>query len=352
VAGPVDLPWADLRPLLRELWVETTACANWMVTELYLRDVRRQSGDRRLAPMPPSYLYPEARAQFKTLPSRTVAQLEQEVRRTYRAQRYELLWTRTRSLGTMRYPVPIPIPKQAWSLARSKGGAWHLSVALGSRRVVLRLQSAASSRRYVGVLDRIAASEVEVGRLALRQSVARSSDRRAEVLPDRRLIATIPVWMPRTSPQESSGSLTVRTGREAFFVACNEEGCEWRLHGGHIRRLLAYYARLRTTATEDGRSDRRHGIGDRAGTGDRLAAIARRRRGRLLACLHEASAHIAQYAGRCRVAKVVYDDRDRSGWPDLPWFSLKTLVREKLAIRGIDMEEATAPSGSDGIEER
>src|SRR5579871_2409739 len=48
IAGPVDGTWAELRDALRVAWSASTACANWMMTELYARDVRRQPGMVRL----------------------------------------------------------------------------------------------------------------------------------------------------------------------------------------------------------------------------------------------------------------------------------------------------------------
>jgi len=68
---------------------------------------------------------------------------------------------------------------------------------------------------------------------------------------------------------------------------------------------------------------------------NRLGAIAERRNGRVSAWLHEASSQLADFAARCRVETVVYDDRDRTGWPALPWSRFKTLIRQKLDVRGI-----------------
>src|ERR1700741_4230594 len=61
VSGPVDATWAELREALHTAFAETTRCANWLVTELYARDARREPGDARLRAMPRVYLYPDAR---------------------------------------------------------------------------------------------------------------------------------------------------------------------------------------------------------------------------------------------------------------------------------------------------
>ena len=87
VSGPYDGTWQDLRAALHEAFAETTRCANWLVTELYARDLARQPGDARLAKMPAAYLYPEARVRFPSLAPQTLASLEQQVQARYRAAR-------------------------------------------------------------------------------------------------------------------------------------------------------------------------------------------------------------------------------------------------------------------------
>ena len=64
VSGPVDGSWAELRDALHTAFAETTRCANWLVTELYARDAKREPADARLRAMPRVYLYPEARQLF------------------------------------------------------------------------------------------------------------------------------------------------------------------------------------------------------------------------------------------------------------------------------------------------
>ena len=139
IAGPVDHSWEELRTALHEVWSSSTACANWMTTELYARDVRRQPGDVKLGRMPRTYLYPEARAIFPALPPQSLPALELELQRQYRAHRHELLWTRSRALSSHRYPYPLPIPSRSWCVTET-GGAWHLSFRLGDARWTVRLR--------------------------------------------------------------------------------------------------------------------------------------------------------------------------------------------------------------------
>ena len=67
VASPLDCSWEDLRKDLRIMWASTTAACNWLMTELYSRDVRRND-EAKMPPMARVYLYPEARKRFAALP--------------------------------------------------------------------------------------------------------------------------------------------------------------------------------------------------------------------------------------------------------------------------------------------
>src|SRR4051812_36510251 len=92
VAEPLDATWEELRDALRAAWAATTQASNWMMTQLYTRDVRRLDHPK-MPPMPRVYLYPEARILYPGLPSQSIASLEQAIQRKYRAMRYKIIWT-------------------------------------------------------------------------------------------------------------------------------------------------------------------------------------------------------------------------------------------------------------------
>jgi len=109
-----DATWTELGDALHRMWEQTTSCSNWMVSQLALIDTHRLPGDKKMPPMPRTYLYPAARKLFPALPPQTVASLEQAVTRIYRARRYEALWTCRAALPTFRYPQPL------WFLVRTE----------------------------------------------------------------------------------------------------------------------------------------------------------------------------------------------------------------------------------------
>jgi hypothetical protein len=88
-------------------------CRGWLMTEYYVRDVRR-NGQAKLPPQPKTYLYPEATVRFPSIPATTVTAIDHAISGKYRAARYKLIWTGEVSLPTYRYPAPAVIPSHAW----------------------------------------------------------------------------------------------------------------------------------------------------------------------------------------------------------------------------------------------
>src|ERR1035438_1774997 len=138
VSSTLDCSWDELRKALRTMWAQTTAASNWMMTELYARDVRRGS-EEKMPPMARVYLYPESRERFPGLLSATVASLENSVQRKYRAVRYPVVWTAAASLPTHRYPTPFPVPNRGWH-ATIEADQAIVSVRIGDARYRLRLK--------------------------------------------------------------------------------------------------------------------------------------------------------------------------------------------------------------------
>jgi hypothetical protein len=113
VVEPVGAEWGTFREALKGGWTEATAAANWMMTELYARDVRR-NGEEKMSRMARVYLYPEARLRFPRLAPQTVVSIENHVQAAYLSARYELVWTCSASLPVHRYPLPLPVHNQSW----------------------------------------------------------------------------------------------------------------------------------------------------------------------------------------------------------------------------------------------
>jgi hypothetical protein len=237
VASPLDCSWEDLRKALRTMWAQTTAASNWMMTELYARDVRR-GAEEKMPPMARAYLYPAARERFPALPSQTVASLEQSVQRKYRAGRYAVVWTAAASLPTHRYPTPFPVPSQGWHATIEEDQA-IVSVRIGEARWRLRLKRGSQFRRQMTAFRQIAKGEAIPGELAI-------YDRSGVMV---KLVA----WLPRaedTAPR--ADILTVRTGKDRLLFALNAlDETLWLYNGDHLRRWIGEHRTQNQRWSED-----------------------------------------------------------------------------------------------------
>ena len=318
IARPQTGSWESLRNELRTLWSETTRCANWLVSELYSRDTRREPDDERLAPMRHSYLYPEARQRFPVLPPQAVSALAQDVLRQYRARRHDVVWTRSASLASYRYPVALTLPKQAWSLHEEQG-AWYVSVRLSDSRWRLRLRGGAPMRRQARRLAEIDGGTAERGSLTIYES--RSTNR---------VMVKIAAWLPKAAPGAGAGILEAGPDQESLLAAKPQ----WRIDPAPIRGVLVADARRRSSLMANLESARRSG-GRTDGIQRALEELSRRTRQRVAEGCRTYAAHLASHAATSAAGEVRYDDRVRPKLPHFPWELLRRRIAQKLDERGI-----------------
>jgi hypothetical protein len=340
VAGPEGASWPAFRAALREAWGEATRCANWVMSELYARDVRRGAEDVTLRKMPRIYLYPEARLLFPRLSPQTVASLVQQMQAAYRAHRYELLWTGARALATYRYPAPYPVPSQAWSL-EERDRRWHVLVRLGQERWDLRLRGGPHMRYQAARLRQIATGEAEPGAATIYQVRVQQGSHRTGLTSagltsadgPARVMLKLAAWLPKTeAPDRAAGTLCVRTGSDALLSVA---GHDWRIDATPLRNVLCAEARRRTGLAVNLQHERRRPRRRRQGLIDALGDLSRRSRLRVADACRTYAAHVAAYASRQRVVQVEYDDSDRSALPRFPWEQLRTAIASKLDERRI-----------------
>jgi len=329
VSGPVDRPWGDLREELRALWIESTRCANWIMTELYARDVRRQPDDDRLPAMAHVYLYPEARVLFPRLPAQAVAALVHTAQRRYRADRFALLWSRTASLATYRYPVAFTVPTQAWSL-REQEGRWIVSVRLSDSRWRLLLRGGPGMRRQASKLSQLVSGDAERGPLEIYQLPGPGGGRTSSN-GGTRVMVKIAAWLPKIATGERSDAITVRTDAESL-LCCQPR---WRIDPAPIRGVLAAEARRRASLLTNLSAARRARGSRPGGIEAALSELSRRSRQRLAEACRTYAAQLAAHVASRGAGVVHYDDRVRPELTHFPWEQLRRRLAEKLDDRGI-----------------
>lgn len=341
---PLNATWDELRAALQTMWRATTQASNWMTTQFYARDVRRDAGMEKLPPMPKLYLYPEARLLFPVLPAQTVAALEQACRAKYKAMRRDVLWTFMASLPTYRYPTPFPVHNQSWSPERDPTGQRPaVSLRIGDRRFLIRLKGGSQFRRQLHAFDQIASGAAVAGELAVYEP------RRLGAPPALRV--KLAAWLPldRAIGDTKHATLLVRTAADCLLAAVNaKDETIWRYNGDHLRRWSAQHRKQLQRWSEDAKYENR----PTPSFDQRRKAAVRKFRDRLDSATHEIAAQLAGYAQRRRYAAVFYDDSQRSYMKNndaddqegasFPWFELRRKLAEKLHERGIHLELASA----------
>ena len=321
VASPLDCSWEELRAAIKPMWAATTAASNWMMTELYARDVRR-NGQEKMPPMGRVYLYPEARQRFPALPSTTVASLEQACQRKYRAARYETVWTCARSLSIFRYPTPFPLHDQSWHPTLDEDKP-TVSLRIGDARMRLRLKSGPQFRRQYGQFRQLARGEAVKGELAIYE--------RGDAL-----LVKMVAWMPRPATVGGrEGTLLARTSSDCLLCALNaRDETLWRYNGDHLVRWAAAHRRQLGRWAEDQKYENR----PTPAFADRRSAAVRKFSDRMASATHEIAAQLAGYASRRKFEAVRYEDANKSYCEQFPWFRLRALLGEKLDAAGIRFE--------------
>ncbi len=327
VAGPLDCTWDELRHLLHEMWATTTQASNWMLTELYSRDVRRE-GQAKMPRMPRVYLYPEARERFPDLPPKTVAALAQKVTKTYRAARYKTIWTCAASLPTYRYAVPFQVDNQSWTVSE-EGKAPVVNVRLRDQRVRLRLKNGIRYHRQLEAIAKIICGQGVRGELTISRR-------------DTNVICSFVAWFSRPICQENrTGILSVRTSNDALIVAFNAKDERlWTYNGDQLRRWQAEHRRQLQRWAEDTKAEYR----PVPPFAERRAAAVRKHRNRMATACHTIASLIVNYAVRRNFVAIHYDDSVRGYCEAFPWFELKSKIIEKSDAAGLLFEDTSRPS--------
>ncbi len=323
VASPLDTDWPTLRAAVRIAFQDVTKCCNWMVTELYARDIRR-TDQPKLPAMPHVYLYPEARVKFPSLTPQSVASIEQSVQGKYRAARRDVVWTSNASLPTFRYPVPFPVHNQSWSPSIEEDVP-IVSVRVGAERWRLRLKTGAQFRRQLESFRLLVRGEALPGELAIYEKGTA-------------LMIKMVAWLPRTVPAAPTGGIDARqilrvsTQPDCLLVAVNfKDSTLWRYNADHVKRWVAEHRRQVQRLADDQKFEQRPTPTFAA----RREAAGRKFRDRMSSAIHQMTAQLVGYAQRRHFKMVRYDDSDRTYCEQFPWFRLNALLAEKLDAAGI-----------------
>ena len=326
VVEPLDCEWKELRVSLSAMWAATTQASNWMITELYARDVRRGK-EPKMPPMTRVYLYPEARERFPSLPSQSVAALEQSVAKKYRAARYELIWTCARSLPTFRYPVPFAIPNQGWYAELVDGEKPAISARIGDTRHRLRLKGGPGFRRQRRAFDQIVSGAAVQGELAIYQQ-------------GKDLLVKLVAWLPRdmSRVEVRTGILMVRTDKDSLLVALDaKKEALWKYNADHVLRRFAEHRDQLHRWSEDQKYEQR----PVPSFVQRRDKAVERYHNSSRSAVQQIAASLVAYAKRRKFDELRYDDKVTDFQPQFPWFALKDRISTLCDESGIVFTHAS-----------
>lgn len=345
VSGPVDGSWEDLRLVLKDTWRASTEIANAMMTEMIRADVVREANMEKLPKWQAPYLYPVASKRWPDFPRGSLSSILQAVRKKYAADRWEIVWLRSRSAPSYRYPYPFPVRGQDIALEMEDGEP-IVAARIGDRRWRLRLRRGRDFGRQLSVFRKMVADEALPceAQILERPGTAASrngyGDRDPGGGPVRysKVVAKLVAWVPREEVTLTDRQLIVRTLPGSFLVARQNGDAHncWYRHDDHVRRWYAAHQRQLLRLRDDRKADQRgRGKWRAAGHVDELC---RKHSNRIDSYTHEVSASLADLARRRRVGMVLYDDSDHSYLPKFQYTTLWTKLAYKLDAIGIRLQ--------------
>lgn len=319
---------------------------------MYVRDIRRKPDDKKLAPMPKMYLYPEAVKIHPDIPSSAVASMEQTIKRRYSAKRLQILWTRECSVSNYRYPYPAAFPRQSWKpsyeTAGKESGDLVPCVSLVMRRgerFLLQLRAGKEFRRQLADFKAIVDGRAFGGEISfVRKKV---SDDHHNGVTDRdsggqkahyRIMCKIAGWFPKKDPGERSGTLFVRTDVDAMIVALDEKGERlWWYNGDDIKRMQARHKR-RLDRLQD---DHKHEFRPNAKFQSLRETFVLNQQEYLKNSIHQMASSVCGLASRRKYAEIKYDDSERRYCEQFPWFSLANRLKSKCTELGLEFTHSS-----------
>lgn len=350
--GVAPADWPAFRAAINPTFGAVRSIANWAYSALHNAEPPRGPGAEKMPKKPSIYLYGLAKEScpfWVSLPSSIANAVLRQVEQDYGSDRYDVVWTGARSTRSYQYPAPVPIPAQSWTLEK-KDGQYVVSmlVANGGRMTVPLFVR----QHQRAILDHILAVPLVRGACKLmehRRHNPRGADANARANSNgpryqssiRLMISYYALRDGARGKAESQWS--VRTTADSLLVAMDGENEAWRLHADHAKRVairhdshLSRLARLSDDRKAETRKPRREAK-PRLGM---LAARSDKDKDRLRSACHEISAHLVNVAKRRQVAKLVYNDSDKSFCASFPWAMLRGMIDQKSRASRIVFEHA------------
>lgn len=376
------MPWPEFLKLLHSCWRESTGLANWASHTLARLDCVRTPAMTELPKWEPPDLYALAFGRAKEGKPRkegkgplpvveaqyggdfwagakiAAATLLRKVARKYAAERGKVIWRRDRRTPEFLYPYPFPVHQQAWVPYYNETGRPCVNLALPGGRVAVRLRGGPEFSRQLAAFRLLVDGEAKQLELSLCRQRAGASHRRedAQRLPGGghresyrvmvRIACQVPVWS--VPPEGLTAAL--RTGGDPFLTLAVADQPPWVLHAPWVRHWVAEHRKFLDAFADDLKYEKRWPSSKRRGLNRYRERRCDKHARRMKSFLQQTAAQVVGHAVRRKVARIRYDDADRSFVGEFPWFALAERFRQKCDEAGIVLESA-ASGAAVGTEE-
>lgn len=349
VASVIGGEWKEFLAALRNCWARSTRLANWAMRQLVLVDNDRRPGQEKIEPMTQVNLYKlwQQHCERGDWQGATVAanSIFQSTDRKYRKLRFKIIWTSEQSLPRFKYPVPYPVHNQGWQPDFLQVDGKIVPVVtcnLDGRKWVIRLRGGHEMRRQLASFTKLVNGQAMKGELAIYRIRGSGSHRRSGEEKQAgggqsfstRIMAKMVALLPREEKEVvRTGALEVRTARNCLLVAVapNREK-PWLYHANHMRHWVKVYQWQRQNMADDSKAVYRPlGPAKLA----RYAVMANKHNNRMSTFCHQTARAVVDFAVRCRVSEIVYDNSDKRYVPEFPWAKLAGLIAEKCHAEGL-----------------
>jgi len=344
VASPVE-GWKPFRAAVKLMWQSATRAANWISTELYVRDVKRDSSMERLPPRPKTYLYPELKELFPEFPKMALSGMEQRCTGNYNANRYNVIWKQDQSLRNYKYPVPFAVQSQGWT-AYYENDYPMVAVRLADTRFHLRLKGGSRYRRSLAAFRRLVNGELIPSELSIYRKKAKGDEGKLTGRDSGGQQATyytmlkLVMWFPKGPRPEGEQTLFVHSAEDSLLVALNvEDERLWHWHADHVPRWATEHRKQLQRWSDDQKAEQRP-VADFQSRRERATTRYHRR---MTKEIERAARQLINYAARRRFSKIRYDDTVRDYVPEFPWYELKHRVATLCHEKRMEFIDVSAP---------
>ena len=323
--------WEQLRSQLAVAWQRSTEATNWALRRLLVNDIERTAGQKKCPPMPPIYLYGE---RDWTGWSQSAASVLRATEAKYRSCRYEIIWTGSMQLPSMRYPQPYPVHNTGWKLAEGKDGGLGFGCLLPGGRINVRLRGGHRYRRQLEGLRWLIEHPEMRGEAAIFR-------RKNEIM------IKMVGWFPRKQ-QKFDGVMYVRTDPQSFLIGLNARDERlWIINGERAQEWTRRYYHGLQRWREDQKYEMRNPKRQQRKTAEDQQSRTRKFRNRINTFVDESAAQVVNHAKRRRLATIKLNDSDHSFFSDFPWHRLVSGISQRCNAEGIQFERSSTEKTTD-----